>query len=167
MQFLEHHKKQFLALQTIPGGPADADDDLPLLAPPDVHIFTTWTPHSWSSVNFDEITFPADTAINIRTVQSYMAVTMILWYDTELRTKYDRVWEALKYAWLATTFFWYMGFKTTVDAEQVNICIICIIFIIYSLNYLCPSGPFGVWYCRSCVASDSCSNCQDCGSSWR
>ena len=81
------------------------EDDLPLLAPPDVHIFTTWTPHSWSRVNFDDITFPADTAINIRTVQGYMAVAMILWYDTELRTKYDHVWEALKYAWLAKTFF--------------------------------------------------------------
>ena len=33
--------------------------------------------HSWSRVNFDEITFPADTAINIRTVRSYMAVA---WY---------------------------------------------------------------------------------------
>ncbi len=30
--------------------------DLPLLPPPNVHIFTTWTPHSWSSVNFDDIT---------------------------------------------------------------------------------------------------------------
>ena len=26
--------------------PADADDDLPLLLLPYVHIFTTWTPHS-------------------------------------------------------------------------------------------------------------------------
>jgi hypothetical protein len=53
-------------------------------------------------VNFDEITFPADSAINIRTVRSYMATAMILWYNTDLRAKYNRVWEALKYAWLAS-----------------------------------------------------------------
>ncbi len=49
-------------------------------------------------MNFDEIMFPTDTAINICTVQSYMAVAMILWYDTELLTKYYCVWETLKYA---------------------------------------------------------------------
>jgi hypothetical protein len=81
--------------------PADDDDDAALY-PPDIHTFTSWTPRSWSRVNFDEITFPADSAINIRNVQSYMAVAMILWYDTALRAKYDSVWEALKYAWLAS-----------------------------------------------------------------
>ena len=78
-------------------GPAD-DDDAPLYLPPDIDTFTTWTPSSWSRVNFDEIKFPADSAINIRTVRSYMAVAMILWYDTALLAKYDGVWEALKYA---------------------------------------------------------------------
>jgi hypothetical protein len=32
---------------------------------------------------------------------------------------------------LVEDFFWYMGFKTTLDAERVNICIICIICIIF------------------------------------
>jgi hypothetical protein len=37
---------------------------------------------------------------------------------------------------LVDDFFWFMGFKTTVDAERVNICIICIFCIIP--NLLCP-----------------------------
>ncbi len=39
---------------------------------------------------------------------------------------------------LVDDFFWYMVFKTTLDAERVNICIICIICIfLFIFNALC------------------------------
>ncbi len=38
---------------------------------------------------------------------------------------------------LVDDFSWYMGFKTTLDAEQVKNCIMCIMCIIWSLNLLC------------------------------
>ncbi len=65
-------------------------------------------------------------------------------------------------------FFWYMGFKTTLDAERVNICIciICIVWFLFALFALfdfwihCAlSGPCGDRCCWPCMATDSCKYC--------
>jgi hypothetical protein len=65
----------------------------------DVNDFITWTSETWALLDLDSITFPTDQAINIRSVRSYLAVTIIMWYQADLRDK--RVWDELNYAWLA------------------------------------------------------------------
>jgi hypothetical protein len=48
---------------------------------------------------------------------------------------------------LVDDFFWYMGFKTNLDAERVNICIICIILFLFLIHCVL-SGPFRARYSR-------------------
>ena len=67
----------------------------------DVSDFTTWTPDTWALLDWDSIAFPSDAAINICTARCYMAVAMIMLYQTELRERHKCVWDELIYAWLA------------------------------------------------------------------
>jgi hypothetical protein len=82
-----------------------AQQQAPAAAPAaiiNVNDFTTWTPYKWALIDWDSIRFPSDAAIHICTVRCYMAVAMIMLYQTELRESHKRVWDELNYAWLAT-----------------------------------------------------------------
>ena len=68
----------------------------------DVNDFTTWIPETFALVPFDKIPFPTDPNTSICSVRSYLAVAMILWYDTEIRAAHSKVWDALQYSWHAT-----------------------------------------------------------------
>ena len=85
-------------------GGADAGDAAAALNPDvvDIKDFTTWAPHTWSQLPFDEITFPNDPNISICSVRSYMALAMILWYDSDLRGAQRRLWDELNLAWSST-----------------------------------------------------------------
>ena len=76
---------------------SDSEDDVP-----DVNDFTTWTPGNWKRVEFDKISFPKDHNVSICSVRSYMAVAMLLWFDTDLRATQTRLWNELTLCWKAT-----------------------------------------------------------------
>ncbi len=50
--------------------------------------FTTWTPDTEALMDWDSSAFPSDAVINICTVRCYMAVAMIMLYQTELRERH-------------------------------------------------------------------------------
>jgi hypothetical protein len=54
----------------------------------DVNNFTTWTPDTEELTDWDSSSFPSDAVINICTVRCYMAVAMIMLYQTELRERH-------------------------------------------------------------------------------
>ena len=80
------------------GGGAEDDDAIVL----DVNDFTTWDPETFALVPFDKILFPTDPYTSICSVRSYMAVAMIMWYDTDIRAAHSSVWDALRFAWQAS-----------------------------------------------------------------
>jgi hypothetical protein len=53
-------------------------------------------------VPFDKILFPTDPYTSICSVRSYLAVAMIMWYDTDIRAAHSSVWDALQFAWQAS-----------------------------------------------------------------
>ena len=81
------------------GGAAPTDADATVL---DVNNFTTWLPETFALVPLDKIPFPTDPNTSICSVRSYLAVAMILWYDTEIRAAHSKVWDTLQYSWHAT-----------------------------------------------------------------
>ena len=78
------------------GGAAPTDADATVL---DVNDFTTWLPETFALVPLDKIPFPTDPNTSICSVRSYLAVAMILWYDTEIRAAHSKVWDTLQYSW--------------------------------------------------------------------
>jgi hypothetical protein len=78
--------------------------DIENLSPDTVGVndFTTWSPDTWHLLPFDKISFPSDPNVSICTFQSYMALAMILYYETGLRNSQQRLWDELSFAWRAT-----------------------------------------------------------------
>ena len=68
-------------------GAALEDDDAIVL---DVNDFTTWDPETFALVPFDKILFPTDPYTSICSVRSYLAVAMIMWYDTDIRAAHSK-----------------------------------------------------------------------------
>jgi hypothetical protein len=50
---------------------------------------------------FSKISFPANPNFSINSVRSYMAFAMLLWYDQDVRTAQDRLWQELQSSWKA------------------------------------------------------------------
>ncbi len=51
----------------------------------DVKDFTIWTPSTWELLQWDEIHLPKNPYVSICSVRSYMAITMIIWYQPDLQ----------------------------------------------------------------------------------